>query len=255
MKDLVSISRIQAVVLTIAALLAAPASSQASLFIDTWGISYGNWQVNSVAPANCTTVVEDWTGGDDGYLDPGYGGDEYDIEAAYMATDAQYLYLAVVTGFPITGRADEGDFYEPGDLALDLGGDGQYDFAVDVSAGGALRSGDLTWETPLRRGHVPWGGVSGFLRASSWNESSAIEGFSYAEWQDRYAIEAIVNLDDVGPADSYGLHWTMGCGNDYVNVLHPTEGPVNPVPEPASLILFGTGLGIAGAYSRWRRRR
>ena len=38
-------------------------------------------------------------------------------------------------------------------------------------------------------------------------------------------------------------HWTMECGNDYLN---QTSSPA-PTPEPATMFLLGTGLiGLAG---------
>ncbi len=46
---------------------------------------------------------------------------------------------------------------------------------------------------------------------------------------------------------SVDAHWTMSCGNDTVN----GNFDVAPVPEPATMLLFGTGLvGLAGRLRR-----
>ena len=45
-----------------------------------------------------------------------------------------------------------------------------------------------------------------------------------------------------------GVHWGMTCGNDVI------EGVGSPVPEPATMILFGTGLmGLAGMSRRKKK--
>lgn len=234
-------------VLTLAGL--ADGARAASLFLDSWGVSYGGWTPLS-APSNTNWVVEDWTGGNGGFLDPGWGGDDYDAEAAFIALDSQYLYLAVVTGFPLTGRDFYSDHYAAGDLFIDAGADGSYEHAVDVDAGGALRSGLLSVENPTSFGSPAFGGVSDPLRTTSWLESDAAAGFNYGDWNGRYAIEAKIDRGLLAAGDSYKLHWTMGCGNDEIEVELQ-----NPVPEPGSFLLLGMGVGVAGLFAGRRRKQ
>lgn len=232
-------------------LLASAPGAEASLFLDTFGVSYDNWAPNSFAPNNINYVVEDWKVGDNqtGWLDPGYGGDAYDAEAAYMAVDGQFLYVAVVTGFPLSGRASGNDYFHAGDIGLDLNADGNYEYAVDVDGNGALRSGNLNWENPAIGGGQAWNGVSDPLRVTSWNNSATTQ-FSYASWQGRYAIEAIIDLGDMnGGSSTYDMHWTMGCGNDEIEM----RAVADPVPEPATMLLLGGGLGLAGIVRRRRQ--
>jgi hypothetical protein len=62
----------------------------------------GNWGNNSFTGNGLSYVVEDWTSGGDGYLDRA-GAATSTTPKRHMASDGEFLYVAVVTGFPIGG--------------------------------------------------------------------------------------------------------------------------------------------------------
>ena len=120
---------ILALLIIIGAISLGTISSQATLFLDTWGVSYGNWDPVGAKGQGVDYVnyyTEDWTGNpSEGRVYPGWGGDAYDVEAMYYGLDNSYAYFAVVTGFPLAGRDWGSTHYDPGDIAIDFGNDGK----------------------------------------------------------------------------------------------------------------------------------
>jgi len=69
-----------------------------------------------------------------GWVEPGYGGQNFDIEAMYAFADDTGLYVAVATGFDRGGVEgwNGSPFYRPGDLFIDFGADGSWDLAIET---------------------------------------------------------------------------------------------------------------------------
>ncbi len=225
--------------LAIVALAAGPAS--ASLFLADWGVSYDSWNPTGFTGSHVNYYTEDWTPetNENGWLDPGYGGDLFDVEAMYFGIDDENYYFAVVTGFGPEGR----DWYRPGDLFVDFGQDG-YDYAFITHMGGAL----VTDITHYENAALDWGGVSDPFRVQGFEGSPMPVGdWSYGEFDGRYALEVKIDKNFLGPVSDYHIHWTMQCGNDAGDL-------VDSVPEPATLLLVGGGLLGIGAR-RFRRKR
>jgi hypothetical protein len=62
-------------------------------------------------------------------------------------------------------------------------------------------------------------------------------------------LRFVIGLDAFAGISDFGFHWTMSCANDVI------EGGAAPVPEPATMLLFGTGLvGLAVSGRRKFRR-
>ena len=130
--------------------------------------------------------------------------------------------------------------FKPGDIAIDVDEDGTYEYGIDVDTG--LLYGNVTWQNAIY-----------FPEANPWAIESGTEigsvSLAYSDEQNsHYIIETAIPLSYLGlsAGDHFTIHWTMECGNDYLN-LNATV-----VPEPATLLLLGTGL-IALGISRKRK--
>jgi hypothetical protein len=182
------------------------------------------------------------------YVGPGYThtGNTYDAEALYFDNDNLFGYIAIITGVSQT------EFWKPGDIAIDFGVGGEYgyEYGIDINTDTAGLYEVSDWNNVYYSVHSsanPWAISSGTYIGdiNLVYSSTAING--------HYIIETSFLLSDLGlsTGDSFGIHWTMECGNDVLNL----EADINPVPEPATMFLLGSGLIGLAALGRKKFRK
>ena len=234
----------------------------ATLFLDAWGISYGNWVPGSNAPSDVVYNAggsEDYLGGisNYGYVEPGYGGQCFDAEAIYFGIDYNNskAYIAVISGTPVFGaKTWWSDWYMPGDIAIDIGNDGSYDSAISASALNTLYQGVTDWTPPdsylTSAPYKQANGTAATIQSAytlmsqdnggyedadgtkdgetGYDGYSTVNGINAEHW----AFEAIVDLDllGIGYNESFKIHWTQECGNDVIELTGVT---LTPAPEPS----------------------
>jgi hypothetical protein len=213
---------------------------------------------------------EDYVPGN-GQVYPGYGGQPFDAEYFLYKIQGNSLFVGLQTGFNLVDGKQkyDGAWYYSGDLYLSFDNSpSTYEYAVDfqTTGGWGTNSGDEAFKQVTKSSSPTYGESGPYLVTEGSAIAGVLQGISNGSGQYVDTVDdaisglqtsywTIVELDLVAlfGADwaskglTLGTHWTMSCGNDAVKGV----AQVDPVPEPATMLLFGTGLlGLAGAARR-----
>ncbi len=208
---------------------------------------------------------------------PGVGGQPFDAEYFYYKQDGDTLSIGLQTGFNVlTGsQLYNGDeYYYAGDLALSFdnavtpgaGAGSTYEYGIDFGlitrgfsgvdfsstdsnttgfvdmgsgtgqdAAGLYQVDAADWSNDVIGAHHasdPFAMQGGTLVGNLSRNDAGLVGDSY------YRIVSF-SLTDLGLTGELGIdaHWTMSCGNDFID-----GGFTATVPEPTTLPLLGLGL-------------
>lgn len=224
--------------------------------LDLW--SDGDW----------TMVADDDGVSSNGFVDPGWGGQNFDAEYLFYRLDDNILSLGIQAGYNLeTGRVyQSGRSYYAGDLALGINGGG-YDYAIDFG----LRTKDYDGDNVDADNNGDGIDAAGLYSVSEWNNDiyfpqsapfamdagTYLSGLlsneaGYSSTLDSYFRTVSIDMNTLGVSGPFDLsmNWTMSCGNDVLTA----DVSVVPVPEPGTLALLMLGLtGLALGRKRIMR--
>jgi hypothetical protein len=220
--------------------------------LSDWGVTpFAHWAPN----AGIAYVADNWGDNPGQHGSYPYGGEAFDLEAAYTAQDATHLYIAIVSSMPEAGVDDpHGRPYHilPGDVAISTDGGASYAIGI-VGAGPDMGKAYLnpTWSLPAGAIGLPQNGpstLSGGTLIAQGIGMYADAGVLESDGSHTYVLEMSipVNWSSIPISPGQGtlqLHYTMTCGNDALNW---TFTPSTPEPSVIALLASSVGTGLLG---------
>jgi hypothetical protein len=225
------------------------------------------------------------TGGEDRETEPGMVNSQvWDLEAFYLRDNS----LTMVGGFNFRSGVPGYASFTSGDIFLDTNGSygaSQAPAGFVPAAGNTVVSGSFGYEyvldldfsnltylvyrldtaavktitayypqneipdNPQDPAANPWLYLSGgtLLGGGSIDYAAGLSDAAVNGLLGGLHYAAGVDLSFLDPAQQFVAHFTMGCGND--NLMG--RGATAPVPEPATMLLFGSGIfGLAALQRR-----